>query len=343
MHNSVSKPRVGWLVWLCTPTALVVVGLCALSFGRYSVDPQQTINILINQVVSVEPTWTDMEYNAIINIRLPRVLLSMLVGSGLAIAGAALQAVFGNPIVSPQALGVSSAASCGGVFAIMLHLGSFGMIVLCCAFGILALIAVFLISRVRGTVSIVTIVLAGIVIGSFFSAITSLMTYIADPYSEMPAIVFWLLGSLAAASMKSLEMATIPILIGSVMLVLLRWRINILSLGDEEARALGMHPQRIRWILLFAVSLIVAGAVSVSGVIGWVGLVVPHLTRALVGSDNRLVIPQSLLFGAVYLTIIDTITRSLATAEIPLGVLTAIIGAPVFVWILRRSTKGAWA
>lgn len=301
------------------------------------------MKILLSHLVSIEPNWTDIEYNAIVNIRLPRVLLSMLVGAGLATAGAALQAVFGNPIVSPQALGVSSAASCGGVFAILLNAGSVGMIAFCCSFGILALVAVFAISRVRGTTSIVTIVLGGLVIGSFFSAITSLMTYIADPYSEMPAIVFWLLGSLSAASVKSLEMATVPIFVGCLVLILLRWRINILSLGDEEARALGMKPQRVRWILLFAVSLIVAGAVAVSGVIGWVGLVVPHITRAFVGSDNRLVIPQSLLFGAIYLTIIDTITRSLAAAEIPLGVLTAIIGAPVFIWVLRSSTKGAWA
>lgn len=342
MPTSVVSRRSRWVLAL-SPLLLVGVGLAALSIGRYVVDPVQVFRILASQLAPVQQTWTAMQENAVMNIRLPRVLLSMLVGAGLASAGAALQAVFANPIVSPQALGVSSAASCGGVLSIMLGAGQPCTIGLCCIFGLGALAAVFAISRVRGTVSIVTIVLGGLVVGSFFSAITSLLTYIADPYTEMPAIVFWLLGSLAATTTSKLLMATVPIVAGCVVLVALRWRINILSLGDEEASALGIRPQRLRWTLLVAVALIVAGAVSVSGVIGWVGLVVPHLTRFLAGSDNRAVIPQSLLIGAAYLVIIDTITRTMAAAEIPLGVLTAIVGAPVFVWVLRSSTKGAWA
>lgn len=342
MLTSAARRHTGW-TRILTPLLVVMVGLAALSIRRYVVDPLQVLRILVSHLVPVEQTWTAMQENAVMNIRLPRVLLSMLVGAGLAAAGAALQAIFGNPIVSPQALGVSSAASCGGVVSIMLGTGPVGMISLCCVFGIGALAAVFAISRVRGTVSIVTIVLGGLVVGSFFSAITSLLTYVADPYTEMPAIVFWLLGSLAAATTGKLLMAAIPVVVGCAVLVVLRWRINILSLGDEEASALGVHPQRIRWVLLVAVALVVAGAVSVSGVVGWVGLVVPHLTRFLVGSDNSHVIPQALLVGAAYLVVIDTITRSMAAAEIPLGVLTAIIGAPVFVWVLRSSTRGAWA
>jgi iron complex transport system permease protein len=186
-------------------------------------------------------------------------------------------------------------------------------------------------------------VLAGVVIGAFFSALVSLITYVADPYSQLPAIVFWLLGSLATATYGKVLTAGVPIALGVAVVLALRWRINVLSLGDEDAAALGLRPERLRWLLLAAVAAIVAGAVAVSGVIGWVGLVIPHLGRMWVGPDHRVLLPVTLLMGAGYLTVIDTVSRILTAGEIPLGVLTAVIGAPVFFVLLRRNGNQAWS
>jgi iron complex transport system permease protein len=190
---------------------------------------------------------------------------------------------------------------------------------------------------------VLVIVLAGVVIGAFFSALVSLITYVADPYSQLPAIVFWLLGSLATATYGKVLTAVVPIALGVAVVLALRWRINVLSLGDEDAAALGLRPERLRWLLLAAVAAIVAGAVAVSGVIGWVGLVIPHLGRMWVGPDHRVLLPVTLLMGAGYLTVIDTVSRILTAGEIPLGVLTAVIGAPVFFVLLRRNGNQAWS
>ncbi|MBB6174738.1 iron complex transport system permease protein [Nocardiopsis mwathae] len=322
---------------------VLLVGVVALGVGRYSVGVDQVVRILLGQVLPIERTWSDAEAAAVLNVRLPRVLLSMLVGAGLAVCGAVLQAVFGNPIVSPQILGVSSGASFGGALAIVLGLGSAALVLGAFMFGLVALVAVFAVSRVRGPAPPLTIVLSGIVVGAFFSALVSLLTYLADPYSDLPSIVFWLLGSLAAADATRVAVVGVPVLAGGALFLALRWRINVLSLGDEDAATLGLRPGRLRWLLLAAVAAVVAGAVAVSGVIGWVGLVVPHLARLWVGSDHRAVIPVSLLLGAAYLTVIDTVTRNLGVAEIPLGVLTALIGAPVFLALLHGSRRRMWA
>ncbi|WP_344159268.1 iron ABC transporter permease [Nocardiopsis rhodophaea] len=322
---------------------VLVVGVLALGFGRYSVSADHVLQILLGQFLPIDRTWSDTEAAAVLNVRLPRVLLSMLVGAGLAVCGAVLQAVFGNPIVSPQILGVSSGASFGGALAIVLGLGSAALVLGAFTFGLAALVAVFVVSRARGPAPPLTIVLSGIVVGAFFSALVSLLTYLADPYTDLPSIVFWLLGSLATASYAKVAVVGVPAVAGGALFLALRWRINVLSLGDEDATILGLRPGRLRWLLLAAVAAVVAGAVAVSGVIGWVGLVVPHLARLLVGSDHRAVIPVSVLLGAAYLTVIDTVTRNLGVAEIPLGVLTALIGAPVFLVLLHSSRRRMWA
>ncbi|MGB3484516.1 MAG: iron ABC transporter permease [Mycobacterium sp.] len=322
---------------------MAVIALAALAVGRYSVGPVQVVQILLAQVVPLEPTWTATEQAVVIEVRLPRVLLAMLVGAGLAASGAALQAVFGNPIVSPQILGISSGASFGGAMAIVLGLGTAALIFGSFTMGMAALVAVFLLSRVRGPAPPLTIVLTGIVIGAFFAALVALLTYLADPYGELQSLVYWLLGSLATATYTKVAVAAVPVLVGGAVIYALRWRINVLSLGDDDATALGLKPGRLRWVLLTAVAAIVAGAVAVSGVIGWVGLVVPHLARLWVGPDHRVLIPVTLGLGAAYLTVIDTITRAVSVAEMPLGVLTAVIGAPVFLLLLHRSRQRMWS
>jgi iron complex transport system permease protein len=210
------------------------------------------------------------------------------------------------------------------------------------AFGLAALGLLFVLTMGRSGTPMLMVVLGGVVVGSFFSALVGLVTYFADPLTTLPAIVFWLLGSLATATFAKVAVAVAPILVGAAVLLLLRWRINVLSLGDEEATSLGLRPGRMRWVILLASALVVAGAVAVSGVVGWVGLVIPHLARIWVGPDHRVLLPVSFLVGAVYLVVIDTVARTASGGEIPLGVLTALIGAPVFFWLLRRNRDRIW-
>ncbi|MCG8352192.1 MAG: iron ABC transporter permease, partial [Chloroflexales bacterium] len=230
----------------------------------------------------------------------------------------------------------------GGALAILLGLGWVFLVSGAMACGILALVIVYAMSQVDGRTPILMLVLAGVVTSAFFTALVSVLTYVADPYSRLPAIVFWLMGSLATATYPKVLPAAIPVLFGGGLILLLRWRLNILSLGEEEAAALGVRVQPLRWLLLVAVAAIVAGAVAVSGVVGWVGLIVPHLARMWVGPDHRVLLPVTLLLGAAYLTIIDTLARSLTPAEIPLGILTALVGAPVFFMLLRRTRGRGW-
>lgn len=321
---------------------VLVVLIGALAIGRSFVPPEEIVRLLLGQVLPIERTWFDNEEAIILEVRLPRVALSFLVGASLAVAGAVLQGVFRNPLVSPQVLGVSSGASFGGVLMLMLGLGTAWLILGAFAFGIVALLLVMMIGRLSSTSPLLMIVLGGVVVSAFFSALVSLATYIADPYTTLPSITFWLLGSLATANTAKVLTALIPFLIGGAVVFAMRWRLNVLSLGDQDAAALGIRPAITRNLLLGAVALLTAGAVAVSGIIGWVGLLVPHIARLIVGSDNRVLLPASLLIGGGYLTIIDTLSRSLTSAEIPLGILTAVIGAPFFIVLLKRFSRKVW-
>ncbi|MDQ3156617.1 MAG: iron ABC transporter permease [Actinomycetota bacterium] len=321
---------------------LAGVSIVALSVGRFPVSFPHVIRIVGTHVLSIEDSTSQVEQNVVWLVRVPRVLLAVLVGGGLAIAGAALQAVFHNPLVSPEIIGVSSGASFGGALALLLGMGSFFLVSASFIFGLVALGLLFAVTLSRDRTPILMVVLGGVVTGAFFSALVSLVTYVADPYTTLPAIVFWLLGSLATATYAKVVIALVPILLGTAILFLLRWRVNVLSLGDEDAAALGVKPSRLRWVILVATSLIVAGAVAVSGVIGWVGLVIPHLARMWVGPDHRVLLPVSFLMGGAYLIVIDTLARTMTSGEIPLGVLTALFGAPAFFILLRRNRERIW-
>lgn len=337
------RPRRRWSLVLL-PIGVVLVGVVALALGRYTIGIDRVISILWGQLLpGGDSSWPSTDSAVVLNVRLPRVLLSLLVGGGLALCGVVLQASFGNPIASPQILGVSQGASFGGALAIVLGLGSAALVFGAFVAGLLAVVIVFLISRASGSSPPLTIVLSGIVVGAFFSALVSLLTYLADPYDELQSIVFWLLGSLASATYSQVVIAGVPVVAGAAFIVALRWRINVLSMGDEDAATLGLRPARLRWLLLSVVAAIVAGAVAVSGVIGWVGLVVPHLARLWVGPDHRVLVPVTFGLGAAYLTVIDTVTRNLGVAELPLGILTAVIGAPVFLVLLHRNRRRLWS
>ncbi|RAX19137.1 iron ABC transporter permease [Actinomyces sp. Z5] len=331
-----------WLTVAVIGMITLTVCLLALAAGRFSIPVVEVARMLLGRVFPLERTWYAQEASIVFEVRLPRVVLSFLVGAALATAGAVLQSVFRNPLVSPQVLGVSAGASFGGVLTMVLGLGSAWLVGGAFLFGLGALGCVMAFSRIVSSAPLLMIVLGGVVISALFSALTSLLTYVADPYRDLPAITFWLLGSLATAGWGSVLTALPPILLGALAVFLLRWRLNILSLGDDDARALGVPPAPYRNAALLAVALLTAAAISVSGVIGWVGLLVPHLARLLVGSDNRVLLPASFLVGGGYLTAVDTLARSIASVEVPLGILTAIIGAPFFVVLLVRFRRRVW-
>jgi len=321
---------------------LLGVSLFALSVGRFPVPLGGVVQTLAAHLFPVHSAAGQVEQNVVWLVRLPRVLVALLVGGGLGIAGAALQAIFRNPLVSPEIIGVSSGASFGGALVLLLGLGSVYLVAGAFVFGLVALAMLFAVTVGRTGTPMLMVVLGGVVIGSFFAALVALITYVADPYTTLPAIVFWLLGSVATSTYPKVLVAVVPILAGTVVLLLLRWRINVLSLGDEDAAALGVRPARMRSVVLVSTALIVAGAVAVSGVIGWVGLVIPHLARMWVGPDHRVLLPVSFLMGGAYLIVIDTLARTVTAGEIPLGVLTALIGAPVFFVLLRRNRDRIW-
>lgn len=347
---SASTPRSGNQIPVTTsvvPVALTVgllgaIAVAALGVGRYDVPLPHVVQILASQVSTFTTGATDTEQNVVLMVRLPRVLLALLVGGGLAIAGAALQATFRNPLVSPEIIGVSSGAALGGALGLLFGVGSLLLVTSAFTFGMLALAVLFAVTVSRQGTPMLMVVLGGVVTGSFFGALVSLVTYVADPYTELPAIVFWLLGSLSTATFTKVGIGLVPVLVGTAVLLLLRWRINVLSLGDEDAASLGIRPGPLRWVVLCSTALIVAGAVAVSGVISWVGLVIPHLARIWVGPDHRVLLPVSFLLGASYLIAIDTLARTVTAGEIPLGVLTALIGAPVFFVLLRRNRDRIW-
>jgi len=326
------------LLLIVIPIALF---FCSLLIGRYSIDPITCLKVLGAQLLPIEHTWPDTVETVIIQIRLPRALLAMLVGGGLSISGASFQGMFRNPLVSPDILGVSSAAGFGAALAILFSSNSATIQVSAFVFGISGVIIAYLLSRVYKTTPILMLVLSGVVVGAFFSALISVTKYVADPYEKLPAITFWLMGSLSASSMKQVITGGIPIILGSIGLLLVSWRINLLSMGDEEARALGVNTEVLKAVIVVCATIVTASAVTVSGMIGWVGLIIPHIARMLVGPDHRKLLPASIAIGAAYLLVIDNLARTVTSAEIPLGILTAIVGAPFFAYLIRK-TRGGW-
>lgn len=313
---------------------LVALAFAAVMIGPYNLSPTQTFAALLGQ--------GDRQAEIVVwNIRLPRVAAALLVGAALAAAGASYQALFRNPLVSPDILGVSAGAGLGAVAGIFLSLSVAAIQASAFVGGMAAVGFVTLIaSMVQNTDRTLTLVLIGVVIGALAGAATSLLKVMADPYDQLPAITFWLLGSLAAITTEDILPALPMVLIGLVPLALLRWRINVLSLGDEEARALGVEVGRTRFLVIAAATLITASVTALAGVVGWVGLVIPHIARMLVGPGFGRLLPVSALIGAGYLLIVDTLARSIAQVEVPLGILTAVIGAPFFVWLLARGRRG---
>ena len=273
----------------------------------------------------------------IFNIRIPRILVSLIVGSGLATAGASFQALFSNPLATPDTLGCANGASFGAALGILLGLNALGIQISALIFGILAVVLVFVFTRYRHANQIMMIILGGMVVSSLFSALVSLIKYVADPNDVLPVITFWLMGSFSNSTVRSLYTGVPMIILGMMILYLMRYRMNALSLKEEEAASLGINVRQNRMIVIIASSLITASVVSMCGVVGWVGLLIPHISRMLFGNNHTIVIPGCIVFGALFMLVIDTIARCMYQAEIPVSILTAIIGAPVFLLLLRKT------
>lgn len=320
---------------------VLFVGIFLLSFslGRYPIDPITLIKILFSRIITIDKTWTDIMETVVFEIRLPRILGAVLVGAALSVSGVVYQSMFKNPLVSPDILGVSAGSAFGAALAIFLSFSSLGIQLSAFAFGLAGVALVYLISlRVKGD-PITSLVIMGILVGSIFSSLTSLIKYLADSESKLPAITFWLMGSLSGVNFRSLSKVLLPMAVAFIPLYLLRWRLNVLSLSEEEAKSLGLDTAKLRTLVIVCSSLLTASAVSISGVIGWIGLVIPHIARMLIGSDHKQLLPASMLLGASYLLLVDNISRALTTVELPLGILTALIGAPFFIFLMMQKER----
>ena len=334
-------PRSTWTLILLA-VLLLLLFLGSFAPGRYEVPLGQVVKILADGVLrglhlgGLPRTWDDAMAAAVLHIRAPRILLGCLVGGCLSLAGTAYQSVFRNPLAAPDLLGASSGACFGAALGILLRCGTRGITAMAFGCSLVTVLAVYAVgSRVRGN-RVTGILLAGIMVSSLFSAGTSYLKLVADPADQLPAITYWLMGSLSGTRMSDIRFVLLPMALGAVPLYFLRWRINLLTVGDESARAMGVRTDTLRWVVILCATLLTASSVAVSGMIGWVGLIVPHLSRRLVGNDCRKLLPCCLLLGAVFLLLVDDLARNLLPVEIPLGILTAFVGAPFFLWLMLR-------
>ncbi|GAB6100968.1 iron ABC transporter permease [Thermococcus atlanticus] len=349
---NMSMKRLLFLFLLTSPLFSLLISLC---IGSYHIPLPAIINMLLIKTTQLASTgmtaitlgrlnfdiqnhYPDVYRVILFEIRLPRVLLAMMVGSALALSGAVLQAIFRNPLVNSYILGISSGAAFGAALAIGFSLG-LGVTPLAFAFALLAVFLTTSLAKMGGRISPVSLILAGIIVNAFFSALTSLLKFLMS-HDKLASVVYWLMGSFADTDWHSVKMAFPVILTGCIVIYLMRWQLNILSFG-EEARLVGIETERIKFVFIVLVSLTTAVSVAFCGVIGWVGLMVPHMVRMAFGPDHRQLIPLSITVGASFMVLADTLARSVATYEIPIGILTTLLGIPFFAYLLRK-TGGGW-
>ncbi len=313
-----------------------VVFFGSFMLGRYPVSPPELMKIILSGIIDIPQSWPDAAENVIFQIRLPRVLAAAIIGAALSIAGVSYQGMFQNPMVSPDILGASSGAGFGAALAILLGAGYMGISVAAFLFGLAAVMLAYGISRVSRINATLAMILAGMMIGSLFTSCTSFVKLVADTEQTLPAITYWLMGSLVSIKPQDVAFAIVPIIAGSVPLFLLKWRMNLLTVGEEEAQAMGINTRALRLVVIVCATLLTASSVAISGMIGWVGLVIPHFCRMIFGYDYRKIIPAAALFGATFLMVVDNIARLATTAEIPLGILTSFVGAPIFVYLILK-------
>ena len=323
---------------------LVCVTLISLALGKYPVAMVDIFSFAGSRLFhfdSLSPEKEALLHNLLINIRLPRILAALLIGASLSVSGAAFQSMFVNPLVSPGLLGVLAGASFGAAFGMVFSKSWFAVQGFSLGFGFMAVIISVGIAKIHRGNAVLLLVLGGVISGAMFTALLSIIKYVADPYNQLPAITQWLMGGLSLVNFGTLKAASIPMITGIAAITLMSGYLNALSMGDDEARSLGIPVEKMRMILIFLSTMISAITVVIAGMIGWVGLLIPHVTRMLVGPDNRVLIPASAIIGASYLMLVDDFSRMLFIVEIPIGITTSLIGIPFFVIILRNARK-AW-
>lgn len=328
--------NIGWKIALLILP--IVTALIALGIGRYFINPAEVVEAILGRFTG-EYEIAEMAYKTIWNLRIPRILLALLVGAGLSTAGCAFQSLFANPLATPDTLGVASGASFGAALAILLGFDLLGMQMISFGMGGLAVILTWLGGSGKGR-GLSSVVLSGIMMGSLFNALVSLVKYVADSETQLPAITYWLMGGLNGASYESLLFGAPPIIIGMAVLFIIRWRMNLLPLSEDEAKSSGINIYALRGVTIVCATMITASCVSMCGQVGWVGLLIPHMCRMKFGSNHLSLLPTSISFGAVFLVIVDTVARTMTASEIPVSILTAIIGAPFFIILMRKS--GGW-
>ena len=333
MEQKRKQGMMSLLIFLLPFAAAVI----CIGIGRYNISPAESLGILLSPLTGreVDPQG----WSVIYHVRLPRILLALAVGMGLSVSGASFQSLFSNPLATPDTLGVATGASFGAVLALLFTRNILVVQLAALLMGLAALAGTCLISRLNGKSSILMVVLGGMVVSSLFQALVSLAKYVADPEEDLPAITYWLMGSMSRATYQGLAVGIPLILLGVAVLFLLRWRLNILSLQEDETKALGIDVKKLRLIVMAAATLVTAACVSLCGQVGWVGLLIPHAARMLYGSDNRKIIPVSIGLGSAFMVAIDTASRAATAAEIPVSILTAIIGAPFFIILLRKTGR----
>ena len=330
-------------LWLkiVLPVSLVGIVLVSFALGKYSVSPAELVQGIVRHFQESTLTGDDLSLDKVIfNIRIPRILLVVMVGAALSAAGASFQGMFRNPLVSPDLLGASAGAGLGACIGLLLGWSTILTQLMAFATGLLAVgIAVFM-NRMVKYDRLLGLVLGGILVSTLFQAGTSIVKLCADVNDKLPSITYWLMGSFSGANQHDLAIAVVPMIIGFVLIMLERWKLNVLSLGEDEARSLGVNTKRTRMLVIVAATLLTSVSVAVSGVIGWIGLIIPHLARALVGPDHRKLLPTAMILGASYLLIVDDFARCLLSMEIPIGILTALLGVPFFAIIFHYNSKG---
>ena len=325
-----------WVLPLLVVLILACAALAILA-GRYGVSPRQMVGAISARMGG--GIYPDRKADSVVfNLRLPRITVAVLIGSGMAVSGAAFQSLFSNPLATPDTLGVASGTCVGAVVALLLGWGMSGVQLTALVAGLVTVAITTAVARRRdGGTDVVTLVLAGVIVSAMADAVLSMLKLTADPTSKLPEITYWLMGSLAGASWSQIALAAPFIVIGSGGIVVLRWRLNVLALSEDEARAAGVDVRSLRITLIVCATVVTASVISLCGQVGWIGLIVPHAARMLTGSDNRYLIPVCLLLGASIMIFIDTAARTITASEVPVSVVTAIVGAPFFITLLRRT------
>lgn len=336
MESKIKKKKTYGVILTFMILLLLALTIMAIGLGRYFISPIDVIKIIFSKILDIPQTWEKQAEGVVFTLRLPRILAALLVGAALSLSGASYQGVFKNPLVAPDMLGVSAGACVGASLAILFQSNQLVIQIAAFGGGIIAVMAATAIPRFIRNNSMMTLVLAGVIVGGLMNSVLGLLKYLADPDTQLASITHWQLGSLSSIVWRDIIYAGPAIIVSMLVLLLIRWRINILSLGEDEAKTLGTNNKKSRGLVIFCATVLTASAVCISGTIGWIGLVIPHFGRMLVGPDNRKLLPVSAVLGAIFLLLIDTLARNLTSAELPLSILTGLIGAPFYFYLLLK-------